>query len=72
MRIYAPGASRYDHAQSCTTGPAALLLEGAMGENKGIANDFPSLERVRAGEPPGELFHSALLNNLLLNYKGFF
>jgi hypothetical protein len=31
MRIYAPGASRYDHAQSCTTGPAALLLEGDDG-----------------------------------------
>jgi hypothetical protein len=30
MRIYAPGASRYDHAQGCIISPAALLLEEAM------------------------------------------
>jgi hypothetical protein len=30
VRIYAPGASRHDHAQSCITSPAALLLERAM------------------------------------------
>ena len=29
-RIYAPRDARYGHAQSCTIGPAALLLEGAM------------------------------------------